>query len=160
MTKLELSPQTVTLFENLTTFFPTSVFIDDDLRIRIECEHIVIGIHQVERYEKDVGFFIDLKGEKISFMYQDVAYAISGDTQLLIQKFLGNSSVKFQNDLLAKNFIQFCVTNAEKLLEWPPSWFGKASHHSIEQLNRHFPDLAEKTRAVHENLTREWATWA
>lgn len=158
MSNLELSQQAELSFANLKNIFGNSKFIDGDLEMRLECKHIVIGIQQVERYEKDIGFFIDLKEEKASFTFRDIACALVDDSSLAIPKNSEEIPVKNRNNIEVEKFVQFCTAYKDKLQEWPPTWFLSASDHSIKELSRHFPNIAETTRLEHQKIMQEWVT--
>ncbi|WP_301101933.1 hypothetical protein [Propionivibrio sp.] len=158
MSNLELSQQAELSFANLKNIFHRSKFIDGDLELQLECEHIVIGIQQVERYETDVSFYIGLREEKISFTFRDMAYALVDDPSLAIPKNLEEMPVRNRNNIEVEKFIQFCITYKDKLQEWPPTWFSKASNHSIKELSMHFEGIAETTRLEHQEIMQKWVT--
>ena len=121
MSNLELSKHAELYFASLKNFFPGSKLIDGDLDLQLECEHIVIVIRQVDRYEANVSFYIGLRGEKVFFTFRDMAYALVENSTLAALKNLEEIPVRSRNNLEAERFIQFCVAYKAQLQEWPPA---------------------------------------
>lgn len=157
MNSLELGQQAALHFANLKNIFHGSQLIDDGLSLKIECAHVVIGIQQVERYEKDISSYIGLKNEKTSFTFRDIAFSIIGDASIAIPKNNDQMSVRYQNDIEVEKFVKFCTTHKDALQEWPPKWFPKASEHSISELGKLFPGIAKTTYLEHQKIMSQWA---
>lgn len=166
MKKLLLSPAIFARFQDLKKFFSNSVFVDEGLEIRLECQKIIIGVLQPDQYPESVNCFVVIRNGNggASFLFGDVWYALKGRCfsnpykDALDNDVRPEFSVLSANDQYVSQFIDFCIEQRMALEEWPPSWFFAASNHSVKALEKHFPEIAARTVLENQKLWTQLVT--